>query len=321
MILSFIIPALNEERHLPRCLQSIAALARPPEVTDIEVLVVDSQSRDRTAEVARQLGARVLTVTPGQIARSRNTGARECRGQLLAFVDADCELSPDWLTRGFDHLRAADVVAVGTNIATPPPQAPWVERCWYALAYRPPAVTSQRVDWLMSFNLLLRREAFDRVGGFDEALVSCEDSDFGYKLAACGPVIRDYVAFTVHHGESKTLRQFFRREAWRSRGNLPLVLRQGLALRELPSLLVPPAFVAALGGGAALLLLGLLWPALAWLGGALLLGAVLLPALVVLRKGVSPAAPARFAQCYALFTTYLFARSVGLVAPVGRVKR
>lgn len=287
----------------------------------MEVVVVDNQSRDRTAAIAREHAAKVVTVPPGLVSRSRNAGARESEGVLLAFLDADCELSRDWLIRCVGHLRRPEVLAVGAAMAPPAPAAPWVERGWHAIAHSRPRDDSERVDWLMSFNLLVRREAFDRVGGFDESLVTCEDSDLGYRLSALGQLIRDHVAQAVHHGESKTLGQFFRREAWRSRGNLPLVFRRGLLMRDLPSLLGPPAFVAALITGLALLALAWLWPLLAWAGGVLLVAALLLPTVFILRKGIYPTNPGNFFFCWVLVCAYLCARFLGMFLPVGRVDR
>jgi glycosyltransferase involved in cell wall biosynthesis len=321
MQVTFIIPALNEERHLPRCLGSIAALEVPAAVTGIEVVVVDSKSTDRTAEVAREHGARVVPVEPGLIARSRNTGARESGGELLAFVDADCELSRDWLVRCVGHLADPGVLAAGTGMAPPAADVPWVEKCWHELAHAHPSGESERVDWLASFNLIVRRSAFDAVGGFDEALVTCEDSDFGYKLAKRGVLMRDHVATTAHHGESKTLGQFYRREAWRSCGNLPVLSRQGVALRELPSLVIPPMFALSLLAGVVLFCLALIWPWLAWAAVSSLAVAVLLPMLMLLRRGVHPGRPGLFCQCWVLACVYLWARAVGMLMPMRRVAR
>ena len=321
MQVSFIIPALNEERLLGQCLASICSLDLPSGVSGIEILVVDSQSQDQTAEIARGFGAKVVTVQPGSISRSRNTGARESRGELLAFIDADCELPREWLVRCAGHLARPEVLAAGACMAPPPPSAPWVERCWHALAYRPPAVESERVGWLMSFNLLVRREAFDRVGGFDETLVTCEDSDFGYKLAEIGQLVKDYSARAGHHGSSKTASEFFRREAWRNRGSLLLAFRHRLQAREWITFVMPPVFSACLLGGPILLLLSLAWPGLAWFGGPMLAIAALVPAVFLLTKGLHPSRPVLYLQCWIVFCLYLLARTFGMLLPFRRVAR
>jgi glycosyltransferase involved in cell wall biosynthesis len=324
MRVSFIIPALNEERHIPSCLRSIADLERPAGIEAVEVIVVDNMSRDRTVELARSAGAVIVTEPPGRISRSRNAGARTATGDLLAFIDADCELPRDWLVRCVGHLMAdAAVLAVGTGMAPPSADAPWVETVWYALAHGRPAEPIERVEWLATYNLLVRRSAFEAVGGFDESLITCEDSDLGYKLSARGRLLRDCTIRTVHHGESKTLKQFVRREAWRSRGNLRSFFGRKLVLSELPSLLVPPLFVLTLVAGLILIVARLAtgWAFLGLAGSVLLLLALLLPILQLLRKGITPLRPWLFVRAWLLVSVYYWARAVGLVIPLDRVNR
>src|SRR5215468_6012534 len=87
-MISFVIPAYNEELLLGRTLDALndaaGALAQP-----YEVIVVDDASTDRTAAVARERAARVVVVNHRQIAATRNAGAREAAGEMLIFVDAD----------------------------------------------------------------------------------------------------------------------------------------------------------------------------------------------------------------------------------------
>ncbi|MCE9556461.1 MAG: glycosyltransferase [Planctomycetes bacterium] len=331
MLVSFIIPALNEERHLPACLRSIAALDKPATVSEIEVIVVDNGSQDATTSVARQYGALVMVSEPGRIGRTRNIGARQARGDVLAFIDADCELSANWLTRCVEHLQDAQIVAVGTRMAPPAEHSSWVENSWFAMAHQSPDADVEPVDWLPSFNMLVRRSEFDQIGGFDERLVTCEDSDLGYRLGARGRLVRDHVATTRHHGESKTLKVFFRREAWRGRDSARSLFSGKIILSELPSVLVPPAFLSLLILGTVLLALAAagaiaLWPAwvgnvLAWGGAACLVVAALLPAAALLKKRISPLQPLLFLQCWTLLGVYFCARAVGLVFPMRRLDR
>lgn len=90
--ISVIIPAFNEEELLGRTLSAIAqvaqALGEP-----FDVIVVDDASTDRTAPVARERGARVVSVSCRQIAATRNAGARAAAGDVFIFVDADTIVS------------------------------------------------------------------------------------------------------------------------------------------------------------------------------------------------------------------------------------
>jgi glycosyltransferase involved in cell wall biosynthesis len=111
--ISIIIPAYNEERYLGRCLDSIAALAEPP----FEVLVVDNNSTDATATIARAYPfVRLLSEpTQGRVF-ARNSGFQAATGDILARIDADAVLPTEWTTRiaaYFSGAAAADTAWTG----------------------------------------------------------------------------------------------------------------------------------------------------------------------------------------------------------------
>ena len=91
-MISFVVPAYNEERLIGATLDAIHAAAR--EIAEpYEVVVANDASTDNTAGVARTHGARVVDCHHRQIARVRNTGARATTGEILIFVDADTIIS------------------------------------------------------------------------------------------------------------------------------------------------------------------------------------------------------------------------------------
>ncbi|HEX5705241.1 MAG TPA: glycosyltransferase [Pyrinomonadaceae bacterium] len=101
MRFSVIIPAYNEEKFLPRLLESIKVAVSnysgglKKTVAQIEVIVADNDSTDGTAEVANQHGARVVHVAKRCIASARNGGARAATGEILCFIDADSAIHPN----------------------------------------------------------------------------------------------------------------------------------------------------------------------------------------------------------------------------------
>lgn len=113
--LSVIVPARDEEKNLPALLGSLVAQDQPPD----ELIVVDDASRDRTAEVARAAGARVLASAPLPSGWRGKTwachqGAREAKGDVLIFVDADVSFEPGALRAIRDtYARQPGVVSVG----------------------------------------------------------------------------------------------------------------------------------------------------------------------------------------------------------------
>jgi glycosyltransferase involved in cell wall biosynthesis len=313
MIVSFIVPALNEAAFLPRCLGSIRRLRRPTVVSGIEVIVVDTGSRDATPDVAAEYGARVLAVPGARVAAARNAGARAASGHVLAFVDADCELHSEWLYCGGEHLTAPDVAAMGTNATSPAASASWVERSWHRIGYASSDAPYMYVDWLPSFNQLVWREAFDAVGGFDERLVTCEDSDFGFRLSRRYRLVLENRITTIRYRESRTIAELFKKESWRGIGSVQSARLHNWNYRELPSVVVPYLFAIAVVAAIALAASGVT------ANGRLLATAVavalMLPALLPIRRGVAPWQPTAFVPCYALSWVYLSARALGVLRP------
>ena len=115
MLLSIVIPAFNEEKELPGCLASVreAVASCGLGSEQVEVVVCDNNSSDRTAEVARQGGARVVFEPVNQISRARNAGASAARGGWLLFIDADSRLSAANLRRVAGLARDNAPVAGG----------------------------------------------------------------------------------------------------------------------------------------------------------------------------------------------------------------
>src|SRR6185369_4599544 len=107
-LISFVIPAWNEESVLGPTLEALSA-ARKHLAERSEVIVADDSSTDRTAEIARQHGARVVSVKHRQISVTRNAGAREAQGDLLIFIDADTIVTPKAVCAAVEAVRTGAV--------------------------------------------------------------------------------------------------------------------------------------------------------------------------------------------------------------------
>jgi len=167
-VISFIIPAYNEERLLGHTLRALHAAAQAVG-EPYEVIVADDASTDRTAAIAEGHGARVVRVAHRQIAATRNAGAREAKGDLFFFVDADTLVNEGAVRAAIQALRDG---AVGGGAAFQfDGHLPW-----YARLLQPPAVWSSRVAGLAGGCFLFcTRQAFQAAGGFDEALYGAEE--------------------------------------------------------------------------------------------------------------------------------------------------
>jgi glycosyltransferase involved in cell wall biosynthesis len=211
--LSVIIPALNEEAMIARTLASLADSDFPPDA--YEVVLVDNGSSDRTIAVARAFASRLrLTILerPGvNVSALRNLGAAVASGEVLAFLDADCLVPRHWMVSACRHLQSASSGVIGGSIDVSG-DCGWVGRTWYRVGYAP---KDGPVTYVPSGNLLIRREDFVRLGGFNENLKTSEDCEFCFRARRNGlPVMAIAEMAVVHLRTPQTLWEFYRRERW-----------------------------------------------------------------------------------------------------------
>lgn len=176
MKLSVIIPAFNEERLLPACLESVKTTLGRQSALALELIVVDNNSTDQTAQVAARGGARVVFEAVNQIARARNAGAAQASGDWLLFLDADSCLNAGLAAELSDAIAAGDSVACGAAMHMPglPRWARAVMGTWNAVG--------RLCRWAAGSFLACRRDAFRSVGGFNETLFAAEEIDLSRRL-------------------------------------------------------------------------------------------------------------------------------------------
>ena len=171
-MISFVIPAHNEERLIGRTLQSINAAARGVG-RPYQIVVADDASSDRTAEVAREHGARVVTIQRRQIAAARNAGAREALNDLncnvLFFLDADTCLPEATLRAALDAL-ASGAVGGGAAVQFHGPVPRWasVMLSMFSFVFR-------LMRWSGGCFVFCRRDAFEAAGGWNEGVFAGEE--------------------------------------------------------------------------------------------------------------------------------------------------
>jgi len=173
---SIIIPAYNEEAYLPHALKAVfTAVAGAP--GKAEVVVVDNNSCDRTAEIARIMGARVVPESVNQIARARNTGARAALGRYMIFVDADTKVSTGLLTKALENLQSGRIVGGGVVVAPDralEPAAQSIFDTWNRF--------SQLFNIAAGCFVYCERVAFEAVGGFSQRVYASEELWFSIHM-------------------------------------------------------------------------------------------------------------------------------------------
>lgn len=178
-MISFVIPAHNEEPLIAETIDAIhAAAAATGE--DHEVVVADDASTDRTAEIARRGGARVVSIDRRQIAAARNAGAREARGDVLFFVDADTRPTADTV-RASLHALHGGAVGGGCLFDFDRRLPLWV-RGTHAVGM----LLARATRVVGGCFVFCTREAYEAVGGFDERYFVTEEIVFSRALRRLG---------------------------------------------------------------------------------------------------------------------------------------
>ncbi len=239
MKVTVVIPAYNEEQYLGDCLACLSRQTLRP--SEFEVLVVDNGSTDETPEIARraeseaEIPVRLVLKPKTSISAVRNYGAAQARGDVIAFLDADCLAGPDWLETALRLTPRSGVWGAHYRI---PEDATWVGRTWFAYQAK---VTAGPATFLPGGDMFFWRGDFERLGGFDETARTSEDVELCARVRAAGmPVLAIPELAVVHLGTPRTLGRFYRQHRWHgqevvrlflknlpSRKNLPLVFLSG----------------------------------------------------------------------------------------------
>ena len=182
---SIVVPAYNEEALLGRCLDALLAQDYPGEV---DITVVDNASTDRTAEVARRRGVRVVHEPQRDYCRALIRGFGVAQGDIIALTDADSIVPPTWVSSLVREYKDG-VVAVGGNVVFERPN--W--KCWLLAKVLVPAFNwLDRHDphgpHLWGSNLSVRRDAFKRIGGWNPDYSLEVDSELSERLRMVGRV-------------------------------------------------------------------------------------------------------------------------------------
>src|SRR5262245_49542829 len=221
---SVVIPVYNGESTLKECLGRLFE----SRFRDFETIVVDDGSTDQSATIAAAYPVRVIP-TSGRVgpAAARNLGARMATGEVLFFIDSDVMVRPDTLALLAESFEAGDVDGLCgvqaaqmryTNLASQ------YKNLWMRWTY---LRQTGDVPLFYTTAAAIRREAFLRVGGFDQgyATPNVEDTAFGQKLARLGVRVRVHPELEVEHVKQYSLPSMLRTDFMRAVSLTRLKLR------------------------------------------------------------------------------------------------
>ncbi|MEM5867309.1 MAG: glycosyltransferase family 2 protein [Candidatus Aenigmatarchaeota archaeon] len=199
-LVSIIIPTYNSGRFLEKCLKSVKGQTYP----NIEVIVVDNYSRDKTREIAEKYGAKVFQLN-AERGEAKNFGLKKAEGKYVCFIDSDMELTKNVIEKcvnlmeGYEKLGGIIIPerSVGNSF--------WVkvrdfERSFYAGT----EIESAR---------FFRKDLCERVNGFDEDIVAFEESTLPQKIEKMGYDVKQRVnAEILHHEENFSLQRWLKKK-------------------------------------------------------------------------------------------------------------
>lgn len=233
ILFSIIIPSYNEEDHINGCIESIRT--NNGNNFPFEIILVDNGSIDSTVRKAKNLGVQTIENKSGKrhkIAELRNIGAKEAKGMVLAFLDADMTVPDNWLENAWDYFQKGFEGALGF-VETVPPKAGWIGRVW-GERFQLQRKKTMDVDFLPGRNICINHQVFNKIGGFNESLLTSEDKDLTVRVVRAGFRVISIPDITLtHYGYERNFVEFIRKEFWRQSSTLQYAKETCFSLRSL----------------------------------------------------------------------------------------
>jgi GT2 family glycosyltransferase len=307
-----VVPVYNKLRFLPDAVGSIVAAGEAYGAADI--WLVDNGSTDGSYELLLdQFGgrARILRLMSGTIAAVRNFGAKHGTAPIISFIDCDCVVPADYFSRLETAVSESEAEATGCTVILPP-NPTWVEAVWNRM--HDDGGEGSR-SWINAADFAVRRDIFDRIGGFNEACETDEDTDICLRIRrAGGRLVSDRRLGVAHLDNAKTLRAFFLKERWRGLGMFSAT-RNSI---DKPTVMMF-AHIVALVSAITVLLTG---SAALWIRLLVALGlALLVPVTTVIYRQRSSVAPFSVVPAIILYELFYLARVNALAIIVARAAR
>lgn len=176
LAISVVIPAYNEEKLIGRCVKAVSTQTLPRE--DYEILVVDNNSTDKTAEIAKSLGARVLFYDKAQgFAYAKQYGSSQAGADIIAYTDADSIPDTEWLATIAKIMENPKYHCIGGSVFAADGN-PFIKILFYYYDLLAQINQFFGISLIWSPNMSVRKRAFEQIGGWNLRMRTSEDWDF-----------------------------------------------------------------------------------------------------------------------------------------------
>lgn len=187
-LVTIIVPTRNEESVIENCLRS---LTNQTTEHPYEIILVDTLSEDKTQEIAKKFGVKVISDDRRGKPIARQTGADNAKGEILCFTEADCVVTETWLSAIISTFETHPEAVAVTGIYT------FINSTWYyQLAVRTLLPLSVWIFWLFrrhhslrATNFAIRASALNEIGGFNTITKELDDAELSMRVKDVGKII------------------------------------------------------------------------------------------------------------------------------------
>ena len=176
-MLSIIIPTLNEEKYLPKLLESI----KKQTFKDYEIIVADNNSKDKTREIARKHKCKI--VNGGIPSVARNNGAKIAKGGMMLFIDADCIINKSFLQEAFKEIKGKNLDAAGCYVQ---PLSKRISDDIMFSLFNFWIYITQSFYPNAAYGIFCKKDLHRKIKGFDESIRLSEDMDYVKRASKYG---------------------------------------------------------------------------------------------------------------------------------------
>lgn len=252
--LSIIIPVYNRPDELDELLSSLCNQTYYHQ--DYEIIVIEDGSTLSSEQIVNRYGytlrnLRYIEIPNGGPSKARNIGAREARGEYLIILDSDVVLPEKYIEEVIRGLERTDADAFGGPDAAAPHFTPMQHAISYAMTsifttggIRGGSAKAMERFKPRTFNMGVRRQLFERLGGFSEDMRYGEDIDFSLRMLKAGAKVELLPEAFVYHKRRVNLEQFFQQVRHSGQARIELEKRHPESLRLVH--LLPTAFLIVL---------------------------------------------------------------------------
>lgn len=185
---SIVVPAYNEEKYLPLCLQSLVSQNFPK--TRYEIIVVDNGSTDNTAKIAKKYKVRLIKEPRKGVAFARQSGFLAARGKIICSTDADCFVPKNWLKKiAATFKKHPKLIAIGGNL-----DLMHIDNFFKLMIkfFTPPSLMLDQLfrlgSGLYTPNFAIKKSIFLKIGGFNTSLLTGEDLEISKRARKAGQI-------------------------------------------------------------------------------------------------------------------------------------